>query len=516
MAPDETTRTMLLWCPDWPAFAAARAAGLPIETPLALIDRGEVHACSASARAEGVKRGLRVREAQSRCAELVVLPFDPELDARSFDPIVEAIEERMPGVQLLRPGMAAIRAGGPARYYGSEELAAESLLEHLDDLGVPGAHIGIADGPFAAELAARRGGARVSVIPEGGSPAYLAPLPVSLLGMPSLGMLLRRLGLPNLGAFAALPLTEVRDRFGAEGAAAHRLAAGLDGRRVIPRIPPDELEVEVHFEPPLDRVDQVTFGFRSAADRFIERLSGLRLVCTALRIEVTSETGEVSSRTWLHPRSFQASEVVDRVRWQLQGIGSIDSGLRSAVNRVRVVPHSVDETAHHEPGLWGGGPDAALHHSLSRVQSMLGHTAVATFSIGGGRLLADRQVLVPWGDREQTARPADRPWPGALIGLPPSTVFPRRLPCTVLTPDGSPITVDDRGALRGPPARFAAPGSGRPQPVRSWAGPWPLDERWWDADAARMLNRFQLITADGEAWLVLLEAGECFVEARYD
>jgi protein ImuB len=516
MSPTEPTRTLLLWCPDWPSFAAARAAGLPLDTPLALLDHGEVHACSAAARADGVKRGLRAREAQSRCASLVVLPFDPALDARTFEPIIEAIEERMPGVQLMRPGMAAIRASGPARYYGSEELAAESLLEHLDELGVPGARIGLADGPFTAELAARLGGTRVSVVAPGESATFLAPLPVSLLGMPSLAVLLRRLGLPTLGAFAGLPETEVRDRFGAEGATAHRIAAGLDGRRVIPRIPPDELDVEVHFEPPLDRVDQITFGFRTSAEQFVERLSGMRLVCTALRVEVTSESGELSARTWLHPRSFSAAEVVDRVRWQLQGVGSIDSGLRSAVVRVRVVPHSVDTTSHHEPGLWGGGPDAALHHGLSRVQSMLGHTAVATFTIGGGRLLADRQVLVPWGDREQTERPADRPWPGALAGLPPATVFPARLPCAVLTPAGASIAVDDRGALSGPPARFTAPGSSRSQNVRSWAGPWPLDERWWDVDAARMLHRFQLVTEVGEAWLVLLEAGSCWAEARYD
>jgi len=512
----EVSRVLLLWIPDWPAYAAARAGGYALDMPLALIDRGEVHACSSAARSEGVRRGLRVREAQSRCSSLTVLPFDPALDARVFEPVIESIEERMPGVQVLRPGMAAIRAQGPARYYGSEQLAAESLLEHLDHLGIPGARIGIADGPFAAEQAARHGPGRVSVIEPGGSPGFLAPMPVSLLGNPTLGTLLRRLGLPTLGAFAALPAAEVRDRFGAEGATAHRLAGGLDGRQVVPRIPPDELDVEVHFEPPLDRVDQVTFGFRTAADRFVDRLAQLRLVCTALRVEITSESGQLSARTWLHPRSFSAAEVVDRVRWQLQGLGNIDSGLRSPINRVRVLPHSVDSTTHHEPGLWGGPPDAALHHGLARVQSMLGHTAVVTVAIGGGRLLSDRQVLVPWGDREQTPRPVDRPWPGALIGMPPTTVFPERRPCTLLTPTGDPVAVDERGIVNGPPVRFIPPGSGRPLAVTSWAGPWPIEERWWDSEATRSLHRFQLVTEDSQAWLVVLEAGFTWAEARYD
>ncbi|BDZ47083.1 hypothetical protein GCM10025866_29920 [Naasia aerilata] len=431
--------------------------------------------------------------------------------------MLDGIEEIMPGVQVLRPGTAAIRMQGPARYYGSEEAAAEELLRCLEQLGVADARIGVADGPFAAEQAARRSGAApVRIVPQGGSPAFLAPLSVAILDLPELAVLLKRLGLPTLGAFAALPELEVRNRFGAEGAVAHRLAAGLDGRRVVPRIPPDELDVVVEFEPPLDRIDQVTFAFRSAADRFLDRLGTLGLVCTAIRVEVTTELGELSERSWLHPRSFTAAEVVDRARWQLQGTGGIDSGLGSPLTRVRVLPESVDAAAGHEEGLWGAAPDERIHHGLSRVQSMLGHEAVLTATIGGGRLLADRQVLVPWGDRGAVERPADRPWPGSLPGLPPATVFPERRPCAVLAPDGGPVRLDDRGTLSGPPARFAAPGTGQARPVRAWTGPWPVEERWWDAEQSRALSRFQLVDEDGEAWLLVLEGETWSVEARYD
>lgn len=85
------TRALVVWCPDWPITAALHASDLPVDTPLALVDRNLVFACSASARAEGVKRGLRIREAQSRCTQLEVLPYDPVLDARAFDPVLAAI-----------------------------------------------------------------------------------------------------------------------------------------------------------------------------------------------------------------------------------------------------------------------------------------------------------------------------------------------------------------------------------------------------------------------------------------
>jgi hypothetical protein len=85
--------------------------------------------------------------------------------------------------------------------------------------------VGVADGLFAAVLAARRG----LVVPAGGTPAFLAPLPVSTLGRPELAELLHRLGLRRLGDFAALPGSHVLGRFGADGVACHRVAAGRSG-----------------------------------------------------------------------------------------------------------------------------------------------------------------------------------------------------------------------------------------------------------------------------------------------
>jgi protein ImuB len=52
--------------------------------------------------------------------------------------------------------------------------------------------------------------------------------------------------------------------------------------------------------------------------------------------------------------------------------------------------------------------------------------------------------------------------------------------------------------------------------VTAWAGPWPLEERWWDPEASRSAHRFQVVDADGTAWLLVLERGAWCAEARYD
>ncbi|MCU1514700.1 MAG: polymerase [Microbacteriaceae bacterium] len=510
------TRTLLLWCPDWPVFAAMRAHGLSVGAPVALIEKSEVFACSAAARREGVRRGQRVRDAQARCTSLVTLPYEAALDSRSFEPVLAAIEETMPGVQLLRPGTCAVRAKGPAQFYGGEEEAALWLLDALHDLGIHAARVGIADGAFTAEHAARSPKqARITIVPEGGAADFLAPMPVRLLGDTALATLLQRLGIRTLGQFSRLAPTDVEARFGAAGAHLHALASGLDSRLVVPRTPPTELDCFVDFEPPLDRIDQVTFGFRISADRLIQGLVAEKLVCTAIRIEVDSESGDVSERSWLHPQSFTAADVVDRLRWQLQGSGAIDSGLGSPITRVRVVPEAVDAIGNHEQGLWGTGYDERIHHGLSRVQSMLGHGGVLTAVVGGGRSPRDRSALVAWGDRELAGRSSKQPWPGRLPEPNPGTVFETPMPASVLDARGAAIEVDERGILSGVPDRFSTDGRTLVA-VSAWAGPWPIAERWWDEASARRAQRFQVVDSAGAAWLLVLERHLWWVEARYD
>ncbi|MFI5692530.1 DNA polymerase Y family protein [Kribbella sp. NPDC051586] len=531
------TRTMVIWVPDWPVTAAAVATGRSPEEPIVVLEKGKVLATSAAARAEGVRRGQRARDAQSRCPELVVLKYDPVIDARAFDPVIACLEAITPGVQVIRPGMCALKARGPARFYGSEEAAAEKLLDRLETFDVPGSRVGIADGPFAAEQAARASSARtrVQVVPPGGSPEFLAPLSVDLLEQPELTDLLRRLGLRSLGAFAQLSGTEVLTRFGPGGAFAHRLAGGSDDRPVTGREVPPELTRALDFEPSVDRVDQVAFAVRAIADELIARLTELGLVCTTLRIEVGTESGRIHEREWLHPRWFTAADVVDRVRWQLQGSGTATSELTSPVVRIRLIPGQADPVGAHVDGLWGGGPDERIHRALSRVQSMLGHGAVVSVVIGGGRGFAERQTLIPWGDPPVPARPPDQPWPGAITGAErwptpaPTTIFPDPLPAKVFAADGTQIAVTARGELSGVPTAFsllpAAPGPGagvqvadsnKIHPIVAWAGPWLSTERWWDPSTESRQARFQFQTADTRAWLFTLHRTTWQAQATYD
>ncbi|MCS5720389.1 DNA polymerase Y family protein [Herbiconiux sp. CPCC 203407] len=520
-------RSMVVWCPDWPVVAMARAEGvaedavLAADEFLAVIEKGLVYACSAAARADGVRRGLRIREAQARSPRLRVFELDTAVVNRAFEPVIMALEELSPGVQVVRPGTCALRARGPARFYGDEEGAAVAFLARLAEIGVTDARIGIADGLFAADHAARLPGRElVRIVPPGGSGDFLAPLPVGFLGglegADELIPLLGRLGIHSLGEFARLPLEDVQSRFGDDGARAHLKASGRDGQPVVPRIPPEVRESVSEFEPPLDRIDQVTFGIRAAADLFVQRLSESRLVCTGIRVELTSERGQVRERSWLHPRWFSSSDVVDRVRWQLQGGDAIETALESGISRVRVIAEAVDASAKHETGLWGSGSEERVHHGMARLQSMVGHEGVLTATIGGGRAPGERIRFAPWGDRVE-ASGAGAPWPGSLPPPLPSTVFEQPRVVQVATAEGEPVEVSARGELSAAPALFSETGALHDlRPLSAWAGPWPTEERWWDATAHRRVDRFQVVDDCGGAWLLALENHRWRAEARYD
>ena len=291
-------RVLVVWCPDWSVVAALREAERPATEPAAVLAANVVEVCNGPAREDGVRRGMRRRDAQARCPELVLLDANPDRDARCFEPVLETVEALRPGVAALRPGLLAVRA--PGRYFGGEANAAAVMAETLVDAGVWDCRLGVADDLFTAEQAARR--ARVQeceLVPEGGSAAYLRDLLVEVLeadGAEGREMvsLLRRLGLRTLGDLAALPADAVQHRFGRYGAQVWRRARGEAPTLVAPRTPPPDLTAEVCFEPPLDSVEAICFSVRTTAERLVADLASRQLVATGVRVEAEHD-GAVAS-----------------------------------------------------------------------------------------------------------------------------------------------------------------------------------------------------------------------------
>lgn len=529
------TRTLVASCPDWPVTAA----GVPADIAAAVVFANRVEAASVAARAEGVRIGLRRREAQSRCPGLTVIERDIGQETRSFEPVVTAVEAFGPKVEVSRPGTCAIPTRGPARYFGGEEAlidrigaAVANAIARLVPTGPIGRAspywgVGIADGRFAATLAAGPG----IIVAPGRSAAFLADFPVAVLERPGrareagpttqLTDLLVRLGIRTLGQLATLPTADVLARFGPEGALAQRLARGLDEGSLAGREPPPDLVVSVELDPPVDRVDTAAFATRTLAQDLHERLVRLGMACHRLRIEAETEHGEHLSRLWTHDGPFVPADMTERVRWQLDGWLSGTAAARptAGLTLLRLLPDEVVPDQGRQLGFWGGeaGVDERTARALARVQGLLGPEAVVTAMLVGGRSPKEQVRLVPWGDQREDSR-SDRtapPWPGRVPPPAPAVVHGRSLVAEVLDGDGRAIEVTGRGVVSAAPARLSVAG-GPWIEVAAWAGPWPADERWWDPAAHRRRARLQVVLTDGSAHLLALEAGCWGVEATYD
>lgn len=519
-------RTVVVWCPDWPLVAAGADPAVPAVVMSGVTSSARVSAGTTAARQAGVRRGHRLRDAQRYCPDVVVFPDDPDGQARAFEPVISVIEDKCPRVEVVRPGLVAIPARGPSRYYGSELAVASVVRDAVLGEGVACA-IGVADGTFAANLAARSawgdaadsaGGDSdgVRIVSSSATADFLAPIPVTVLDLPDLPSVLIRLGVRTLGDFAKLAAKDVLARFGGEGAIAHRLASGLVGRPAAARSPGEDLSVEDEFDPPASQSEPVVFAAKRLADELHAGLGSRGLACVRFEVEVTTDDGCSRSRLWRHDGQLSSLAVAERVRWQLDAWRSAGV-LKGSLTHLRLAPDDVVIDAGRQLGLWGADSsdseiDADIDRAATRIQVMLGHEAVARPMPSGGRGPGEQIVKVPWGDSAEPALPPDRPWPGRVPAPAPAVVHPEPVPAAVLEGNGDQVVVSGRSTVSSSPDRLVVGGATRQ--VDSWTGPWPVWEHWWN-DSGRRFARFQLVTDDGHAWLVRVERGQWSVEAEY-
>ncbi len=413
--------------------------------------------------------------------------------------------------------------------------------------------VGVADGPFAAELAAELTddltAEAVWVVAPGETPAFLAPRPITALagGLARAGLsgpggradadglidVLARLGLRTLGDLAGLTAPDVVARFGLEGQLAHRLAQGLDPAPPDTRLPPPHLVVEALLDPPVERVDAAAFTAKALADDLHAQLDRRGLACTRVAVLAETDHGESNERLWRHEGALSPAAIADRVRWQLDGWlnASVAHRPTSGIIRLALIPDEVVAATGRQLGFWGGETelDERAVRAFARVQGLLGPDSVTVPERQGGRGPAEQYRRVPVHAvdlaHRQLGSPSGAPASrvGGRIPRGPARSLrrrrprcpPSRWPARWWTRTGATVGVGGRGSVSAAPARVSV-GGGPWVEVMGWAGPWLADERWWDPPAHRRRARFQVVGADGNAHLLAVENGRWWVEATYD
>ena len=268
----------MIVCVLIPRFALLGALGdrrTLLSEPLALAPQPGrqqlVGDASSAAEAFGVRSGMAVGEALTRCPELRLVPPDPEGTRGLWGYLLDRLEGVGASVESDRPGTAFFVADGLRALHGGRLEDVLTVTRKALRRGSPGsaagARLGAGPSRFVAYVAATRAragrragrGPRGSasagplraaaverrsevVVPAQAARAFLAPLPVALLrsrpeleGLPDV---LERLGIRTLGDLAALSAPAVAERFGHPGLLALDLAGGRD-TPLDPRRPPE-------------------------------------------------------------------------------------------------------------------------------------------------------------------------------------------------------------------------------------------------------------------------------------
>ena len=442
--------------------------------------------------------------------------FGEEHAFHEFEHVVRAVVEVSPLVEVENLGTIVIAARGPSRYFGGDIAVAQQLDQICSTVaqGLPFG-VGIADSRFAATAAAHLSLSRKTpcVIESAITTEFIDALPVASLARVG-GItentvdLLERLGLRRCGDVRAIGEVALIDRFGVDGKHVYALVSGSEVRHFVPGSPPSDFTRVMESESPLINAAHVVSAAYQTMVDMVEAIAAHGQQCVRLLITCHTDHAETTTRIWGEPRGFSTAGIAQRLSYQVSGwLVDADSdadGPTSGVVRVVFEPLECREVLVVQPLLWGGHQEnterAARAVAMASAVDDSVHITVPRWR--GGRDIASVYEQVPVHmvdlsdahDAEQRVHFGNgvaRDWSGALPRPSPPSVATEPPIAEVLNADGRSVMVTGRHELDSIPVRLCV--SGRSYNIVQVAGPWPVEERWWDARRRRRHVRLQVL-----------------------
>jgi len=263
-----------------------------------------VVAVSRAAWALGVRLGMTATVARSVAPDVSIVAVESAGERET----VRAVADSVLGLTSVVDVGGRVGAGGahlamyaevPQKTRGS--TFGERVIERLSQLGLTG-RVGIADDRFTAWVAAAYGAetresrtndeVSVTMVPRGGSAAFLAPRPLSLLAISAeVQHMLEALGVHTLGEFASLPAPSVSRPLEADYRSLARGECGAHLRAYAPEAAiREELVVANNVLDSSDSISGPT-AISQLARRIALRLGGRGRAASRVELSVITASG---------------------------------------------------------------------------------------------------------------------------------------------------------------------------------------------------------------------------------
>ncbi|MDQ2681239.1 MAG: hypothetical protein M3Y21_09540, partial [Candidatus Eremiobacteraeota bacterium] len=382
-----------------------------------------------------------------------------------WEDILDALDAISPLIDDAGAGTAYLDMRGAAGDGASWIARVHSALHEFE---LP-LLVGAAGNKFTARAAAYT--TTGAICEAGNEAAFLAPLPINLLECkdPQTIDRLKLLGICTLGQLARLPHGPFVRRFGKSAGLWHAQASGIDPTPFVPRAHELKIEASLYGEGAVEQEEQVYFALRMLIGRVCEDLARLGKRAGMLLLTLECESGENRELSiGLAQPTSQALSMFEVMRVKVEGQSFI-----SPITGLRLQAGQLEEGGKLESLFAAGDPDTQMIAlTLARLET--------AFGIAGSRA---KLVPAHSGDRAFRYDPFEMPTPL------PSGVSALQAPVPqlrLLTVREIEVTM-----LKNAPAFIGTP----PQVVLEFAGPWRIDEGWFETPLTR--DEYDVLVEDG-------------------
>ena len=294
--------------PDW---AADPVVVVEDDRPLA-----KIVWANRPAREHKIRRGMHFSAAKALSAKLHAEVVPEAAINAAIDALFELLVPFSPSVEpvLAQPGLFWVDPSGLSLLFGDLERWARRVHDKLAAAQFITAVVAGFSRPHVFAIARVTTGARV-VNEPGEEKRLAARVPLERLGIsPALREALAVLALRDVGDLLALPVADLRVRYGAEAARLHDFLNGRAWTPLLPRIPTEPMQLVIDVEPPDDDIARLLFGLKSVLHGAAGDLVEQQHAITALELTLELERGRDGERE-VRERIESASPTLDVLQW---------------------------------------------------------------------------------------------------------------------------------------------------------------------------------------------------------
>ncbi len=484
----------MLLCLTVPFYNLAAALyEQPIGTDSAVLladklERGHVVALNDSARKFGARIGMTLVAAQSFLRHPKILVHDSLRSAELWAKVFAALDAVSPLIDDAGEGTAFLEmrgiSGNPADWIAL-------IRKALCDISLP-FRLGGGDNKFTARAAAFTEDGKIC--PAGDEPKMLAPLPLSLLEMDAATLeRLHLLGIRKLGQLAKLPHGSFVRRFGIQAAQWHRCAQGIDASPFLPRSHEMRIEAALYGEGSAEREEQVYFALRKLVACVAGDIALLGKRAGALQLQMECDNGDVCNLLiHLAQPTAHVGTMFDLVRAKVEGLV-----FESPLHGLRLRAQQLEEGGTLASLFAGSDPDeTVVTLTLARLEAVLGAGHALRAQIVDAHREEERFAYDHFKLPGKPGRDSQ-----ATQALPSQPIAQFRL---------LNVREVEVKVLRSRPAFVGNP----PQRVIDYAGPWRIDESWFDQ--AVMRDEYDVLLEDGTLARIYQSGANWYLQGAYD